>query len=203
MLLSIVSDVGMIDSIDCRKNRTAMLRENEHGFSLIELMMSLAIIGILITIALPLYQNYQVRARMAESLVVVEPVKRAIEDYYVERQDWPWNNEEAGLSEPEDLATDFVEKISIQPCGSSACGQIRLVLRDDSKLGGLANSKMYFAPKVTEGTIAWTCHIENVESNGNLVPKECRNEKPGGVTPPETEEEVGKTSKTSKTSKSD
>ena len=129
MLLFIVSDVGMIDSIDCRKNRTAMLRDNERGFSLIELMISLAIIAILLTIALPLYQNYKVRARMAESLIVVEPVKRAIEDYYVERQDWPWNNEEAGLSEPEDLATDFVEKISIQPCGSLACGQIRLVLR--------------------------------------------------------------------------
>jgi len=64
-----------------------MFRENERGFSLIELMMSLAIIAILITIALPQYQNYQVRARMAESLVVVEPVKRAIEDYYVDRQD--------------------------------------------------------------------------------------------------------------------
>ena len=84
MLLSIVSDVGMIDSIDCRKNRTAMLRDNERGFSLIELMISLAIIAILLTIALPQYQSYQVRARMAESLIVVEPVKRAIEDYYVE-----------------------------------------------------------------------------------------------------------------------
>ena len=92
MLLSIVSDVGMIDSIDCRKNRTAMLRENERGFSLIELIISVAIIGILITIALPQYQNYQVRTRVVESLVVVEPVKRAIEDYYAERKDWPWNN---------------------------------------------------------------------------------------------------------------
>ncbi|HIG13830.1 MAG TPA: prepilin-type N-terminal cleavage/methylation domain-containing protein [Gammaproteobacteria bacterium] len=184
MLLSIVSDARMIDSIDCRKNRTAMLRDNERGFSLIELMMSVAIIGILITIALPQYQSYQVRARVAESLVVVEPVKRAIEDYYVERKDWPWNNEEAGLSEAEDLATDFVEQMSIQPCGSSACGQITLVLSDDTKLGGLAHSKMYFAPKVTEGTIAWTCHIDNVESHGDLVPKECRNEKPGGDTAP-------------------
>ncbi len=59
---------------------------------------------------------------------------------------------------------------------------------------------MYFAPKVTEGTIAWTCHIDNVESNGNLVPKECRNEKPG-VTPPETEEKSEKSEKSEKEEK--
>ena len=106
-------------------------------------MLSVAIIGILITIALPQYQSYQSLARVAKSLVVVESVKRAIEDFYVEGKDWPWSNEEADLPESEDLAIDFVEQTSIQPFGSSACGQITVVLRDDTKLGGLANTKMY------------------------------------------------------------
>ena len=50
------------------------MRERECGFSLIELMIVVAIIGILVAIALPQYQNYQIRSKVTEALSVTEGV---------------------------------------------------------------------------------------------------------------------------------
>ncbi len=163
--------------------RTEMYKK-EHGFTLIELIIVVAIIGILFAIALPQYQNYQVRTKVVEALVMVASVKTAIEVYHEEHGGWPFDNGEAGLPEPRDISSDYVWSVLVQSDGPPACGIIALRLpgnrstkADPMGLGALAGTYMWFKPKKPDSgeTIEWYCGIPNHSTNKSLVPKECRN----------------------------
>ena len=151
--------------------------KNQKGFSLLELIIVVAIIGILIAIALPQYQNYQVRARIGDALNLVGSAKTAVGVYYSEENDWPFNNAEAGLPDAESISSVHVREIKIQST-TPLCGIIRIRLRDISKLGAMKNESIFLtptAPSDSERTIQWTCGIENLDSRQHLVPKACRN----------------------------
>lgn len=62
------------------------------GFTLIEVMLVVAIVGILAAIALSAYQDYTARAQMSEALADVSAVKTAITDHYGANGDWPTTN---------------------------------------------------------------------------------------------------------------
>ena len=66
-----------------------MLRQVQKGFTLIELMIVIAIIGILAAIAIPAYQNYTIRAQVTEGLTLADGWKTAIAEYYANTGNWP------------------------------------------------------------------------------------------------------------------
>ena len=84
------------------------------GFSLMELMIVLAIIAILTAIGMPTYQTYTTRAKFAEVLSLSAPTQLAIVEYHQTYGDWPADNQEAGVAAPESLKGHYVEKIAIQ-----------------------------------------------------------------------------------------
>ena len=164
--------------------------KNQKGFSLLELMIVVAIIGILVAIALPQYQNYQVRSKVVEALVMVESVKTAHEIYHEEHGRWPANNKEAGLPEPKYISSDYVHSAKVIAGGDPACGIITLKFpgnknpdhKDDPMgLGALAGTTMFFKPKKPDSgeTIEWYCGILEFPRDQYLVPKECRNPRMG------------------------
>jgi len=61
----------------------------QKGFTLIELMIVIAIIGILAAIAIPAYQNYVIRAQVAEGATLADGVKAAMADYFANKGTWP------------------------------------------------------------------------------------------------------------------
>jgi type IV pilus assembly protein PilA len=63
--------------------------KNSQGFTLIELMIVIAIIGILAAIAIPAYQNYTIRAQVTEGLTLADGWKTAIAEYYANKGTWP------------------------------------------------------------------------------------------------------------------
>ena len=66
-----------------------MRRINERGFTLIELMITIAIIGVLAAIAIPAYQDYTIRAQATEGLTLSTAVQAAVVDYYDQTGNWP------------------------------------------------------------------------------------------------------------------
>lgn len=85
----------------------------QRGFTLIELMIVVAIIGILASIAIPAYQDYTIRAQVVEAFSITGELKLSIKDYYKDRGRFPANNEEAGVPLPEHLIGNYVSKVEV------------------------------------------------------------------------------------------
>ncbi|MEO0971782.1 MAG: pilin [Pseudomonadota bacterium] len=83
------------------------------GFTLIELMVVTAIIGILAAIAVPRYSDYIIRAQMVEVFALTNELKPAVQSYYLERGRFPANNTQAGIPLPKQLIGNFVTQIEI------------------------------------------------------------------------------------------
>jgi len=154
------------------------MRKREFGFSLIELMIVVAIMGILVAVALPQYQNYQVRSKVTEALVMGTSVQRALVSYYNSKGMWPLSNDEAGLPAAGNSFSTYIKKIKVQ---GTNCGHFKIKLKNDTGLGKLKGRWLWMKPLVSTdgGSIRWDCRIAGsssvVNSIKNLVPKECRN----------------------------
>ncbi len=74
------------------------MKTMQKGFTLIELMIVIAIIGILAAIALPAYQDYTKRSRVSEGLSLAGGAKSALTEYYASNNKWPSDNAEAGIA---------------------------------------------------------------------------------------------------------
>jgi type IV pilus assembly protein PilA len=140
--------------------------KKQQGFTLIELMIVVAIIGILAAIAIPAYQDYTIRAQVSEGLTLSGGAKAAVAEYRMDSGNWPADNATAGLS----LATSITGKYTATV---SVTGPIISVL-----YGGSANATYLAAKTVTmtaadnAGSVSWTCASTNVASKH--LPAACR-----------------------------
>ncbi|EMR8732980.1 pilin [Neisseria gonorrhoeae] len=83
----------------------------QKGFTLIELMIVIAIVGILAAVALPAYQDYTARAQVSEAILLAEGQKSAVTEYYLNNGIWPENNASAGVASSAADGTDGKDKI--------------------------------------------------------------------------------------------
>ncbi|EMT4893008.1 pilin [Neisseria gonorrhoeae] len=86
----------------------------QKGFTLIELMIVIAIVGILAAVALPAYQDYTARAQVSEAILLAEGQKSAVTEYYLNNGEWPKDNDSAGVaSSPTDIKGKYVESVTV------------------------------------------------------------------------------------------
>ncbi|ENZ7012311.1 pilin, partial [Neisseria gonorrhoeae] len=87
----------------------------QKGFTLIELMIVIAIVGILAAVALPAYQDYTARAQVSEAILLAEGQKSAVTEYYLNNGEWPKDNASAGVaSTPTDIKGKYVKEVKVE-----------------------------------------------------------------------------------------
>ena len=123
----------------------------QQGFTLIELMIVVAIIGILAAIAIPAYQDYTIRAQVSEGLNLTGACKAAVTEYYQDQGDFPADNDTAGLEAKGNIKGKYTTQVEVTTGGNC-----------EATYGGDANSNiedavLTMAPVDNKGSISWTC----------------------------------------------
>lgn len=127
-----------------------MLKQVQKGFTLIELMIVVAIIGILAAIAIPAYQDYTIRAQVTEGLNLASAVKAAVAESYADRGVWPADLTAVGVANAP--TGKYVSDISI------ANGTINITYGIDANAANLAGEILSMKPMVsTNGDVIWVC----------------------------------------------
>jgi type IV pilus assembly protein PilA len=146
----------------------------QKGFTLIELMIVVAIIGILAAIALPAYQDYTIRTKVTEGLSLAGGAKLAVADSYTSVGALPADNAAAGLPTPANIASKYVKSVTV------ANGVISIIYGNTGTLGGnpvMDGKTVTLTPDVTThtGAVTWTCAIGGDTTRYKYMPAECRN----------------------------
>lgn len=87
------------------------------GFTIVEVMTVMTVVGILAAIAIPIYQDYSTRARVAEALAFTRPAQVAVSLFYQSNFSLPSNNDEAEIGPPASMNSSVVESIEVLPNG--------------------------------------------------------------------------------------
>ena len=90
------------------------MKSNQKGFTLIELMIVVAIIGILAAIAIPAYQDYTVRAQVTEGLNLAAAAKTAVAESFASNQTWPATNAAAGMDVAANINGKYVTSVTVR-----------------------------------------------------------------------------------------
>lgn len=136
------------------------------GFTLIELMIVVAIIAILAAIAIPAYQDYTIRAQVSEGINLSTGAKTAIWDFFADNGRLPRNNASAGLVDSSSIIGSFVSSVEVTD------GAIRVSYATDKANTHVRTSNLVVSPITTKGSIVWVCRGDTMDAR--YLPTACR-----------------------------
>ncbi len=146
------------------------MKKFQQGFTLIELMIVVAIIGILAAIAIPAYQDYTVRAKISEALTAAAPGKTAVAEYAISQNARPAASDQAAAGFSSSIDSKYVNSVTwnanqkIQVTVKAAVG------------GGVANDAIafYLSPIYSAGAtkVDWDCQKGAIAEK--YLPADCR-----------------------------
>ncbi|HEZ0446229.1 TPA: pilin [Neisseria meningitidis] len=124
----------------------------QKGFTLIELMIVIAIVGILAAVALPAYQDYTARAQVSEAILLAEGQKSAVTEYYLNHGIWPKNNTSAGVaSSASDIKGKYVQSVTV------ANGVVTAQMASSGVNKEIQGRKLSLWAKRQNGSVKWFC----------------------------------------------
>ncbi|HEZ5764200.1 TPA: pilin [Neisseria meningitidis] len=155
----------------------------QKGFTLIELMIVIAIVGILAAVALPAYQDYTARAQVSEAILLAEGQKSAVTEYYLNHGKWPGNNTSAGVATSSEIKGKYVEKVEVKN------GVVTATMASSNVNNEIKGKKLSLWAKRQDGSVKWFCgqpvtrndtNADDVTADGNdkidtkHLPSTCR-----------------------------
>ncbi|HEZ5592932.1 TPA: pilin [Neisseria meningitidis] len=134
----------------------------QKGFTLIELMIVIAIVGILAAVALPAYQDYTARAQVSEAILLAEGQKSAVTEYYLNHGIWPKNNTSAGVaSSATDIKGKYVQSVTV------ANGVVTAQMASSGVNKEIQGRKLSLWAKRQNGSVKWFCGQPVTRTNAN------------------------------------
>ena len=145
--------------------------KKQQGFTLIELMIVVAIIGILAAIAIPAYQDYTIRAQVSEGLNLAGGAKAAVAEFTMDSGAFPTGNTTAGISP---LSTDINGKYttSVAVTGTATTGVITVVYGGTDAHALLTGNSLTLTATTNAGSVEWAC--ATVDIDAKHLPAACR-----------------------------
>ncbi|HEZ3963043.1 TPA: pilin [Neisseria meningitidis] len=123
----------------------------QKGFTLIELMIVIAIVGILAAVALPAYQDYTARAQVSEAILLAEGQKSAVTEYYLNHGIWPGDNSSAGVATSTDIKGKYVAGVKVEK------GVITATMASSNVNNEIKGKKLSLWAKRQDGSVKWFC----------------------------------------------
>ncbi|MCL5871355.1 pilin [Neisseria meningitidis] len=123
----------------------------QKGFTLIELMIVIAIVGILAAVALPAYQDYTARAQVSEAILLAEGQKSAVTEYYLNHGIWPGDNSSAGVATSSKIKGKYVAGVKVEK------GVITATMLSTGVNNEIKGKKLSLWAKRQDGSVKWFC----------------------------------------------
>jgi type IV pilus assembly protein PilA len=139
----------------------------QQGFTLIELMIVVAIIGILAAIAIPAYQDYTIRAQVSEGLSLSDGAKTAVAEFYDNHGHFPISNDSAGLATATQITGKYVTQVN------AANGPIVVTYGNEAN-NKIQGGTLTLSPITATGSMKWTCKGDQTKVVNKYLPSSCR-----------------------------
>jgi type IV pilus assembly protein PilA len=146
------------------------MKKIQQGFTLIELMIVVAIIGILAAIAIPAYQDYTIRAQVSEGLSLSAAAKAAVAEFYMDQGAYPADNATAGLEAAAAINGKYVNAVTV-----GANGVITVTYNQADTNANIRALNLTLTPipaAANLGSVSWTCASAGIQNK--WLPAACR-----------------------------
>ena len=137
--------------------------KKQQGFTLIELMIVVAIIGILAAIAIPAYSDYTIRAQVSEGITLAGGAKAAVSEYSMDRGRFPTDNTFAGLSTPASINGKYTTSVNT----GVTLGQIVVTYGGLTGNPAIVGQTIILSAVTNAGSVVWACPA----ALGTVLPK--------------------------------
>ncbi len=147
--------------------------KKQQGFTLIELMIVVAIIGILAAIAIPAYQDYTIRAQVSEGLNLSGGAKAAVSEFAMDRGRFPSDNQTAGITtNPVNINGKYVTQVAVGASGGGGAAGIIEVTYGADAHAIITGNTLFLSPIAQTGSVEWVCRSGTIADKH--LPAACR-----------------------------